>query len=40
MEGSIDHKMASGIDNTRCLVVFITERYIAKVASGDLQDNW
>jgi ankyrin repeat protein len=39
MEGAIDHKMCEGIDQTRCMAVFVTERYLKKVASGDFGDN-
>jgi hypothetical protein len=31
MEGFIQDKMTEGIDNTACIVVFITQRYIEKV---------
>jgi hypothetical protein len=40
MEGCILDKMCEGIDNASCVVVFVTERYLEKVASKDMQDNW
>lgn len=39
MEGNIKQKMTSGIDNAQCIIVFITGRYVEKVASDNAEDN-
>jgi hypothetical protein len=39
MDGNIRFKMAEGIDNTKCVVVFITNDYRNKVNSLDMKDN-
>ena len=39
MSGDIQFKMAEGIDNTQCICVFVTERYLSKVSSADVRDN-
>ena len=39
MTGYVKHKMAEGIDNTKCVVAFVTERYLKKVNSNDINDN-
>ena len=39
IEGNIRYKMAEGIDNTKCVVVFITKEYRDKVNSIDMRDN-
>jgi hypothetical protein len=39
MEGSIIDKMCAGIDNAAVIVVFVTERYCAKVNGSNRQDN-
>ena len=39
MRGSVQKQMADGIEHTKCVVVFITQRYLDKVASGDTRDN-
>ena len=39
MTGSVQHKVAEGIDNTKCVVVFVTQRYLDKVNSDDINDN-
>jgi hypothetical protein len=37
--GSIRFKMAEGIDNTKCVLVFITKEYREKVNGIDMKDN-
>jgi len=37
--GSIRFKMAEGIDNTKCILVFITREYREKVNGIDMKDN-
>lgn len=39
MEGNVRKKMISGIENTLCVAVFITKRYLEKVASDNTEDN-
>ena len=39
MEGNIRFKMAEGIDNTKCVIVFITDQYRNKVNGIDMKDN-
>ena len=39
IDGSIRFKMAEGIDNTKCVVVFITKEYREKVNGVDMKDN-
>jgi len=39
MQGNIKKQMVSGIDNTQCVVVFITKRYNEKVAGENAEDN-
>lgn len=39
MEGNIRYKMAEGIDNTNCVIVFITKQYRDKVNGIDMKDN-
>ena len=39
MEGDIRYKMTEGIENSKVVVVFITERYISKVSGSDPRDN-
>jgi hypothetical protein len=39
IEGNIRFKMAEGIDNTKCIVVFITKEYRDKVNGFDMKDN-
>jgi len=39
MEGGVHDKMQEGIDNCKCVVVFITRRYMEKVAGKDAGDN-
>ena len=39
MEGAIVDKMSEGIDNARCVAVFITETYGEKVSGNDDHDN-
>lgn len=39
MQGNIKKQMISGIDNSQCIVVFITQRYIMKVAGQNAEDN-
>ena len=39
IEGNIRYKMAQGIDNTKCIVVFITKEYRDKVNGTDMRDN-
>jgi len=39
MRGNIVAAMTSGIDNTKCCVVFITQRYMEKVNGPDARDN-
>mmetsp|Transcript_1800 Transcript_1800/g.1812 ORF Transcript_1800/g.1812 Transcript_1800/m.1812 type:complete len:693 (-) Transcript_1800:2-2080(-) len=39
MEGNIKKQMAAGIDNAQCVVVFITKRYVDKVAGTNPEDN-
>jgi len=39
MEGGVHDKMQEGIDNCKCVVVFITRKYMEKVAGKDAGDN-
>jgi len=39
LQGDVQEKMQEGIDQSACVVVFITNRYIKKVASSNLSDN-
>jgi endonuclease YncB( thermonuclease family) len=39
IDGNVRFKMAEGIDNTKCVVVFITNDYRNKVNSLDMKDN-
>mmetsp|Transcript_29549 Transcript_29549/g.42190 ORF Transcript_29549/g.42190 Transcript_29549/m.42190 type:complete len:129 (-) Transcript_29549:335-721(-) len=39
MNGDVHRKMQEGINNCKCVVVFITSRYMKKVASEDALDN-
>jgi len=39
IEGNIRYKMAEGIDNTKCVIVFITKEYRDKVNGIDMRDN-
>jgi hypothetical protein len=39
IDGNIRYKMAEGIDNTKCFVVFITREYRDKVNGIDMKDN-
>jgi hypothetical protein len=39
MSGNIKKQMTNGIDNASCVVVFITKRYVSKVASNEAEDN-
>jgi len=39
LTGNIRFKMAEGIDNTKCIVVFITREYRDKVNGIDMKDN-
>jgi len=39
IDGNIRFKIAEGIDNTKCLVVFITKEYRDKVNGFDMKDN-
>lgn len=39
MEGNVREKMLEGINNCKCVVVFITKRYMDKVASDNAGDN-
>ena len=39
MSGDIQDAMAEGIENTLCVVVFITSRYYNKVNGKDSRDN-
>lgn len=39
MEGNVREKMLEGINNCKCVVVFITKRYMEKVASDNAGDN-
>ena len=39
IDGNIRYKMAEGIDNTKCVVVFITKEYRDKVNGLDMKDN-
>ena len=39
IDGSIRFKMAEGIDNTKCILVFITREYREKVNGIDMKDN-
>ena len=38
-DGNIRYKIAEGIDNTKCVVVFITKEYRDKVNGEDMKDN-
>ncbi|CAK4121066.1 unnamed protein product [Aphanomyces euteiches] len=39
MEGNVKKQMIRGIDNTRAIVVFVTQRYIDKVGGNNAEDN-
>jgi hypothetical protein len=39
IDGNIRYKMAEGIDNTKCVIVFITKEYREKVNGLDMTDN-
>ena len=39
MEGDITGAMAKGIDNSAIVLVFITQRFVKKVASDNSGDN-
>lgn len=39
MEGDIVDKMCEGIDNTDCVVVFVTSNYMSKVGGANAADN-
>jgi len=39
IEGNIRYKMAEGIDNIKCVIVFITREYRDKVNGIDMKDN-
>jgi len=39
MEGDVREKMREGIDNCKCVVVFITKRYLEKVGGNNAGDN-
>jgi len=39
IDGNIRYKMAEGIDNTKCVVVFVTKEYRDKVNGLDMKDN-
>jgi hypothetical protein len=39
IDGNIRFKIAEGIDNTKCVVVFITKEYSDKVNGFDMKDN-
>ena len=39
IDGNIRYKMAEGIDNTKCFIVFITKEYRDKVNGIDMKDN-
>jgi len=39
IDGNIRYKMAEGIDNTKCFIVFITREYRDKVNGIDMKDN-
>jgi hypothetical protein len=39
MMASIDDSMCRGIDSSSCVLVYVTEAYIAKVSSGNARDN-
>ena len=39
IDGNIRYKIAEGIDNTKCVVVFITKEYRDKVNGEDMKDN-
>lgn len=39
LDGNIRYKMAEGIDNTKCVVVFVTKEYRDKVNGLDMKDN-
>jgi hypothetical protein len=39
MQGNIMAQMCAGIDNTHCLVVFVTKRYVDKVGGDVASDN-
>ena len=40
MAGHVTDKMCRGIDCSQCVIVFITQRYINKVASADEKSDW
>ncbi|XP_066925038.1 uncharacterized protein [Clytia hemisphaerica] len=39
MTGNVREKMAEGIENTKCFVVFLTKEYMKKVTHGATNDN-
>lgn len=39
MEGNIVQQMSNGIDNTQCVLVFVTRNYMNKVAGTNANDN-
>ena len=39
MKGDTQYMMADGIDNTQCLIVFMTKRYLQKINLADVRDN-
>ena len=39
MEGDIDKAMCKGIDESKLVIIFITKRYMQKVAGDNDQDN-
>lgn len=39
MEGNVKKKMINGIDNAQCIIVFVTKRYMKKVAGNNAEDN-
>ena len=39
MTGNIRQQMANGIENTKCFIAFLTQRYLDKVVSGNTKDN-
>ncbi len=38
MTGYVTHKIAESIDNTKCVVAFVSERYLTKVNSNVIND--
>jgi len=39
MQGNIKSQMTAGIDRTKCVIVFITRRYVEKVMGENAEDN-